>query len=89
MQGISYYIILGFIVITLLVSLFKKHNAYESFIKGAKESMKMGISVLSYMTLETNWTTQITEVTWISWKVYNRRKWHGKTLYYRTGKTDH
>ena len=49
MQGISYYIILGFIVITLLVSLFKKHNAYESFIKGAKESMKMGISLFPYL----------------------------------------
>lgn len=49
MQNISYYIILGFIVIILLYALFKKINAYDAFIKGAFDSLKVGIQILPYL----------------------------------------
>ena len=49
MQGASYYIIIFFIGSIMLFSLIKKNDAYTSFIEGAKESMKMGISILPYL----------------------------------------
>ena len=49
MQNVSYFIILGFILIILLFSIFKKINAYEAFIDGVKETMKSGIWLLPYI----------------------------------------
>ena len=43
MQNFSYYIIL------LLFSIFKKNNAYDSFINGSKDAMKSGIVILPYL----------------------------------------
>lgn len=49
MKNISYFIILGFILTILLVSVFKKVNAYDAFIDGAKESIKSGFLLLPYI----------------------------------------
>ena len=49
MQNISYFIILGFILIILLFSIFKKTNAYDAFIDGVKETMKSGVWLLPYI----------------------------------------
>lgn len=49
MQNFSYYIILGFVLLVLVYSVIKKNNAYNSFLDGALESMKLGISILPYL----------------------------------------
>ncbi len=49
MQKISYYLIAIFIAIILIYSIFKKHNAYDSFIEGSFEAMKIGIGILPYL----------------------------------------
>ena len=49
MQNFSYYIILLFILTVLLFSIFKKNNAYDSFINGSKDAMKSGIVILPYL----------------------------------------
>lgn len=49
MQNFSYYIILFFILIVLLFSIFKRNNAYDSFINGSKDAMKSGIVILPYL----------------------------------------
>ncbi len=49
MQNVSYYIILGFIILTLLFSIINKNNAYQSFINGAKDSLKMGFELFPYL----------------------------------------
>ena len=49
MRNISYFIILGFILIILIYSIYKKTNAYDAFIAGAKETMKSGIGLLPYI----------------------------------------
>jgi spore maturation protein B len=49
MKNISYFIILGFILIILLFSIFKKINAYEAFIDGAKQTMKSSLGLLPYI----------------------------------------
>lgn len=49
MQNVSYYIILIFVFIVLIFSLFKKNNAYESFISGSKDAMKSGLVILPYL----------------------------------------
>ncbi|MCI5583714.1 MAG: hypothetical protein MR357_08365 [Anaeroplasma sp.] len=49
MQNISYYIIIIFLLSVFIVSIIKKHNAYESFIIGAKDSMKTGVTILPYL----------------------------------------
>ncbi len=49
MQQISYFFIIFFILFVLLFSIFKKNNAYDSFIKGCSDSMKTGITLLPYI----------------------------------------
>lgn len=49
MENISYFIILGFIVIVLCYAFIKKINAYDAFIKGAFDSLKTGIQILPYL----------------------------------------
>ena len=49
MQNISYYIIIGFILIVIIYSVYKKNNAYESFINGCLSNMKTGITILPYL----------------------------------------
>lgn len=49
MQNISYYFILGFILLILIYAFFKKTNAYDAFIQGATDSIKVGISILPYL----------------------------------------
>lgn len=49
MKNISYFIILGFILIILLFSIFKKINAYEAFIDGVKQTMKSSLGLLPYI----------------------------------------
>lgn len=49
MQNFSYYLILVFILIVLIFSIFKKNNAYDSFINGSKDAMKSGIVILPYL----------------------------------------
>lgn len=49
MQNVSYYIIIAFILIVFIYSFIKRNNAYESFIRGCKENMKVGISILPYL----------------------------------------
>lgn len=49
MENVSYFIILGFILIVLIYSLFKKNNAYNSFLEGCKDSMKIGVTILPYL----------------------------------------
>lgn len=41
----TYYIIPCFILLTLMFALCKKTNAYESFVKGAKEGIDIGIKI--------------------------------------------
>lgn len=49
MENISYYFIIGFILIILLYGLIKKTNVYDSFIDGAKYQMKEGITIFPYL----------------------------------------
>ena len=49
MQNFSYYVILIFILVVLIFSIFKKNNAYDSFINGSKDAMKSGIVILPYL----------------------------------------
>jgi spore maturation protein B len=49
MKNISYFIILGFILIILLFSIFKKINSYEAFIDGVKQTMKSSLGLLPYI----------------------------------------
>lgn len=49
MQNISYYIIIGFIVVVFSYGLIKKVNVYNCFIKGAFDSLKEGIQILPYL----------------------------------------
>jgi spore maturation protein B len=49
MKNISYFIILGFILIILIFSIIKKISAYEAFIDGAKENIKSGIGLFPYI----------------------------------------
>lgn len=49
MENISYYIIAGFIIIILVHAIYKKTNAYDAFIKGAFDSLKVGIQILPYL----------------------------------------
>ena len=49
MERISYYIIIIFIVMILLYGIIKKINVYDSFIKGAFDSLKTGIQILPYL----------------------------------------
>lgn len=49
MQNVSYYIIIGFIILILIHAFCKKTNAYDAFIQGAADSLKVGISILPYL----------------------------------------
>ena len=49
MENISYYFIIGFILIILLYGFFKKTNVYDSFIDGAFYQMKEGITIFPYL----------------------------------------
>ncbi|MCM1130896.1 MAG: spore maturation protein [Roseburia sp.] len=49
MENISYYFIIGFILIILIYGVIKKTNVYDSFIDGAKYQMKEGITIFPYL----------------------------------------
>lgn len=49
MESISYYIIIGFILIIIVHGIVKKTNVYDSFIEGAKYQMKEGITIFPYL----------------------------------------
>lgn len=49
MESISYYFIIGFILIILIYGIVKKTNVYDSFIDGAKYQMKEGITIFPYL----------------------------------------
>lgn len=49
MENISYHIIAIFIIIVFIYSVYKRTNTYEAFIKGAVDSMKVGIGILPYL----------------------------------------
>lgn len=49
MSNFSYYFIIGFVLIILVYALFKKTDAYTSFINGALNNLKEGIKILPYL----------------------------------------
>lgn len=49
MENISYYFIIGFILLILLFGLIKKTNVYDSFIDGALYQMKEGVTIFPYL----------------------------------------
>lgn len=49
MENISYYFIIGFILLILIFAVFKKTDVYDSFIDGAFYQMKDGISIFPYL----------------------------------------
>ncbi|MBO5711754.1 MAG: hypothetical protein J6R47_02850 [Acholeplasmatales bacterium] len=49
MVSISYFIIIGFIILVLLYGAFKKVKIYDAFIDGVKESLKTGIMIIPYI----------------------------------------
>lgn len=49
MENISYFFIIGFILIILIHGIIKKTNVYDSFIDGAKYQMKEGITIFPYL----------------------------------------
>ncbi len=49
MQKISYFIIIGFILLVLIHAAIKKVNIYDAFIDGVKESLKTGITIIPYI----------------------------------------
>lgn len=49
MESISYYFIIGFILIIILHGVVKKTNVYDSFIEGAKYQMKEGITIFPFL----------------------------------------
>ncbi|MDE6660690.1 MAG: hypothetical protein K2J93_02560 [Anaeroplasmataceae bacterium] len=49
MENISYYFIIGFILIILLFGFFKKTYVYDSFIDVAFYQMKEGITIFPYL----------------------------------------
>ncbi|MDE7263535.1 MAG: hypothetical protein K2N64_02595 [Anaeroplasmataceae bacterium] len=49
MENISYFFIIGFILLILIYGIFKRTNVYDSFIDGAKYQMKEGITIFPYL----------------------------------------
>ena len=49
MASISYYFIVGFVLLILIYAFCKKTNVYDAFISGCFDSMKVGISILPYL----------------------------------------
>jgi Uncharacterized membrane protein len=49
LESISYYFIIGFILIIILHGVVKKTNVYDSFIEGAKYQMKEGITIFPFL----------------------------------------
>jgi spore maturation protein B len=49
LENISYYFIVGFILLILVFGVVKKTNVYDSFIDGAVYQMKEGISIFPYL----------------------------------------
>lgn len=49
MLGVSYYIIPFFILLNFIMCIKSKTNAYEAFIKGAKEGISISIQILPYI----------------------------------------
>ena len=49
MESVSYYFIIGFILIILVHGVYKRTNVYDSFIDGAKYQMKEGITIFPYL----------------------------------------
>ena len=49
MESISYYFIIGFILIIILHGVVKKTNVYDSFIEGAKYQIKEGITIFHFL----------------------------------------
>jgi len=49
MSKVGYILILGFVVIAVVYSIYKKNNTYNSFINGCKDSMKTGVTLLPFI----------------------------------------
>ncbi len=49
MENVSYYFIIGFILLILAHGVIKKTNVYDAFIDGAKYQMKEGITIFPYL----------------------------------------
>ena len=49
MARISYFIIIGFIILVLVFAAIKRVKIYESFINGVKDSLKTGITIIPYV----------------------------------------
>ena len=49
MSKVGYILILGFVVIAVVYSIYKMNNTYNSFINGCKDSMKTGVTLLPFI----------------------------------------
>lgn len=49
MSKVGYILILGFLIIAVVYSIYKKNNTYNSFINGCKDSMKTGVTLLPFI----------------------------------------
>lgn len=49
MSKVGYILILGFVIIAVVYSIYKKNNTYNSFINGCKDSMKTGVTLLPFI----------------------------------------